>query len=535
MPKKLFMNTGKYIRFIWRRERFGIFIWWAALLLITLSQALAFVDLYPSESERQAIAKSMENPAIIAMMGKPYGINNYTLGALMSHQTLLFTAVAVAIMSILFMNRNTKADEESGRIEVIRSLPMGRLSNTSASIIVLIAVNTAIALTLGLGLYALGIESIDLKGSMFYGMVLGATGIFFGAITVLCAQLTSTTRGTIGCSFGVLGVSYFLRAIGDVGKESLAVLSPLGWILRSEVYVSNKYGPILLTVGISMAIFGLSLYLDSSRDLGAGMLPIRKGRDSASVFLHGPLGLGVRLLGVGMIAWMVGMLVLGLSYGALLGDIEAYLKSSQAMQEMFSYGSGHSQIMQFATVMMTLIAMLGTVPAVISIFKLKAEEKAGRAENILTRAVSRNKLLGGFLTIAIAVPMIIQLLFSMGFWYAGNSVLDKPLLLGETILSSMVYLPAIWVMVGLAVFFIGCFPRGTITVWIYYAYSFFVIYLGAILQLPDWMTKLSPYGSIPKIPIDEMNYVKITTITAVALIFMVLGFVGYRKRDIRGI
>ena len=158
MPKKLFMNTGKYIRFIWRRERFGIFIWWAALLLITLSQALAFVDLYPSESERQAIAKSMENPAIIAMMGKPYGINNYTLGALMSHQTLLFTAVAVAIMSILFMNRNTKADEESGRIEVIRSLPMGRLSNTSASIIVLIAVNTAIALTLGLGLYALGIE-----------------------------------------------------------------------------------------------------------------------------------------------------------------------------------------------------------------------------------------------------------------------------------------------------------------------------------------------------------------------------------------
>ncbi len=47
----------------------------------------------------------------------------------MAHQMLLLTAMAVGIMSILLVTRHTRADEEDGRIEMIRSLPAGRLAN----------------------------------------------------------------------------------------------------------------------------------------------------------------------------------------------------------------------------------------------------------------------------------------------------------------------------------------------------------------------------------------------------------------------
>lgn len=80
----------------------------------------------------------MRNPAVTAMFGHGYGLDNYTFGAIMAHQMLLFTALAVAIMSILTVIRHTRGDEDSGRIEMLRSLPVGRLSNLSATLVVFI-------------------------------------------------------------------------------------------------------------------------------------------------------------------------------------------------------------------------------------------------------------------------------------------------------------------------------------------------------------------------------------------------------------
>ena len=98
---------------------------------------------------------------------------------------LLFTAVAVGIMSILYTVRHTREDEEKGRTEIIRSLPTGHLSNLTAVIAVAVIMNVILFLAVGFGLYSLGFESMDFNGSMLYGAVLGATGIFFAALTGL--------------------------------------------------------------------------------------------------------------------------------------------------------------------------------------------------------------------------------------------------------------------------------------------------------------------------------------------------------------
>ena len=81
---------------------------------------------------------------------------------------------------------------------------------------------------------------------------------------------------------------------------------------------------------------------------------------------------------------------------------------------------------------------------------------------------------------------------------------------------------------------IGWSPRFTGLTWLYLGYSFFVVYLGEMLQLPDWMAKLSPFGHIPQVPIEEINFLTISILVLIALVMMVAGFIGYNRRDIEG-
>lgn len=178
MSKQPLKHTGMLVRFILRQDRLRIPIWIIALVLITFSTAISFSDLYQNQEERQAIAQTMRNPAMTAMVGHSGGLDNYTNGAMMAHQMLLFSAIAVAIMSILLVARHTRSEEEDGQLEMIRALPVGRLSNLSATILVVSGTNVLLAIIVGFGLYSLGIESLDLEGSFLYGAVLGATGIF---------------------------------------------------------------------------------------------------------------------------------------------------------------------------------------------------------------------------------------------------------------------------------------------------------------------------------------------------------------------
>ena len=156
----------------------------------------------------------------------------------------------------------------------------------AAALVVGFVVNAALAVLVGLGLYALGMESIDLHGSMLYGAALGVTGVFFTAVTALFAQLSETGRGTLGYSFTFLVLSYLVRAVGDVSNETVSRISPLGLILRAQVYVNNYWWPVLLMLAATVAV-SAALHLNSIRDLGQGSFPRdlahREPRDPFSV------------------------------------------------------------------------------------------------------------------------------------------------------------------------------------------------------------------------------------------------------------
>ncbi|MCR6107490.1 ABC-2 transporter permease [Salipaludibacillus agaradhaerens] len=530
MAQKIIAKTGHLSRFILRLDRLRIPLWLIGLTVFTLIIPPAFDNLYETQQEREAITDTMANPAMTAMLG-PGNLDNYTLGAMMTHQMLLMTAVIVGLMSILVVARHTRADEEEGRIEMIRSLPVGRLSYLNASLLVIIGTSLILGLLVGFGLTALGIESMNLEGSLLYGAALGGTGLIFAGVTAVSAQLSGSSRGTVGLSLAVLLIAYLFRSITDVSNDTLSWLSPLGWVSKTDAYSENHWGPIILMLVLSIILYVLANYLNSIRDLEQGFLPAKSGRRRASRFLQSPLGLALRLQRTGMIAWAIGLFVLGASYGSIFGDLESFIEGNDMYENMLVQVEGISIVEQFLPTLMIVIALIATVPPLMAMNKLRGEEKKGRSDHLLARAVSRIRLMGGYLVLSLVNGFIMLSVSTFGLWAAGAAVMDDGLEFTMVYGAGIVFYPAMIVMIGLAVLLIGCLPKLTQVTWIYLLYSFIVVYLGQMFQFPDWVAQLTPFGHIQKVPIEDASFLTLFILSAIAVVVIMMGFIGYRKRD----
>lgn len=524
-------QAGTLVQLALRRDRLQLGLWLGGIVLLTLVVAQAYTALVPTAEERQAMALTMANPAVTAMFGPGYSLDNYHFGAIMGHQMLLFSALLVAIMNILLAARHSRTQEEAGGSELLRAQPVGRLAELAAAGALVAAANVALALLVAIGLYSLQIEPIDLAGSLLYGAVLGACGLWFAAATLAVAQLVPNGRATVGMAVALLVISYLVRAIGDVAESSWSWLSPLGWVVRSEVYAANRWLPVGLLVISALALFGLAAYLNAQRDLGAGLLPARAGRPQAPPHLASPLALAWRLSRTALSGWAAGMAVLGASYGSVLGDLEGYLEAIALLQRLLVEAEGLSLTEQFLPMLMVVLAIIGGVPVLLAILRLNGEERSGRLEHLAARPVARWRLLASFVALSLACGLVMPLVAALGMWLAAGAT-GTAVALSTLIGAAAAYVPALWVTSSVAALLIGLWPKRASLAWWYLGYGFFAMYLGALLQLPDWVTALTPFGHTPRYPLEPLTAGPLIALSALAAALALAGLIGYRKRDL---
>jgi ABC-2 type transport system permease protein len=534
MVPSLFKGTGTLIRLMLKQERFKITMWLLGLLAITLATAATYPSAFPDTASQQAYALITENPAMKAMIGIGYEMEDMSVGAVFAIEMLLFSAIAVAVMNILIISKSTRADEEEGRAEVIRSLPVGRLSYLSAAIIVMIITDMVLAVLTGMGLTALDSQSYSLQSSFLYGAILGVTGLIFAAIAAVFAQLSQTSRGTIGYSFAILILSYIVRAIGDAGNETLSLFSPLGLILRANVFAGNHWQPVIVLVCIIIILFAVAFYLNSIRDIGSGFLPDSKGKTHASPFLQTPFGLAFRLQRTTIISWTISVFAICVAFGFVLKDLETYFADNEYVQSVMALDPSISLTDQFLTLLVGIISITSVIPAVMVVLKLKGEEKRNRTEHFFSRAVSRTHLITTYTLLALFISLVMGFINALGLWASGNSVLKEPIDFMEILSTVYVYLPALWAVVGLTVLLIGAAPKLTSFVWLYVVYCFVVLYLKETLDLPETLVNLSVFEHIPQLLTDELRILPLIILTGLFMITFTIGVIGYNKRDITG-
>lgn len=532
--KNNFANTGRLTRLILRRERVSATLWIVLLSVFSIALAPGLANMFDAAA-RNALIVTIDNPAMIAMLGPIYGRDNYTAGAMYFNMMVQWVMIAAAIMNILFVVRHTRSDEEHGRTDMIRSLPSGKFAALSATMITAFIVDAAIAVLTGVGIGACGVEGMGWDGSMLYGAAVGMTGFVFAALAAVFSQLCTTSRGAIGLSVVSLGGLYLMRGAGDIGNEILAYLSPLGLAQRTRAYVADHWLPILILFAEAIVIALLAASLNGRRDIRQGLIPERRGRNQARSYLRSPYGLAFRLLMMPFFGWLIGLFVIGASYGSILGTIDTFVQSSDFYSMVIGANPDYSTAQMFVAMVNSLMALCSVFPVVSMVMKLRSEEKEGYCQNVLSGAVSKERYLASFVVIGIVMAVLAQCATALGIYVSALATLPDPgmLPLGFMLKANLVYVPALLVMLGAAVMLIGLLPRAAGAIWGYFGFSFLVTFLGRMPDLiPDWAKKATPFGWIPSLPVDKINWIPLGLLTLTAFALIGIGFAAYCRRDV---
>jgi ABC-2 type transport system permease protein len=293
-----------------RRDRVRIAVWIIAIGLVVISTVVSVKGLYPTQADLDtAAAASKDNAAVIIFNGPPQGLD--TVGGQVAFQTGTFGLILMGLMSIFMLGRATRGEEEAGRSELLRSLPIGRDALPGAALLTVTGMNVVTGVLVSLALAALG---LPLTGSVVFGLSFTLFGLLLAAVTLVAAQVTENTRVVYGIGGLVLGASFIVRAVGDMGDGTASWFSPIGWAQKARPYAGEAWWPFLIIISTTALLTWVASVLSRHRDLGAGLVAPRVGRAHAAPSLGNPVGLAARLQRGSFIGWGMGLAVLAVAY-----------------------------------------------------------------------------------------------------------------------------------------------------------------------------------------------------------------------------
>lgn len=521
-------GTAVLTRLIVRRERVRILIWTAAVPLLVLLTAASVKGLYPTQHDLDVAAEASEgNAAAIAFNGPAQGLD--TLGGEVAFQVGTFGLVLVALMSTFMTGRQTRAEEEAGRAEMIGSLPVGGHANATAALLVVAGMNVIVGALVALGLVGL---DLPVAGSVVFGVSFCALGLVFAGITLVVAQISENTRVVHGSAGGVLGVAFLLRAIGDIGDGTASWFSPIGWVQKTRPFAGERWWPLLVAGLFSAAAVFVAHALSDRRDLGAGLVAPRHGPPRAGRSLGGPLGQALRLQRGSLIGWTCGVFLTGLAYGWVADDVEDFVADNEAIADLIAGYGGASLTDSYLSQSLLVVALLGAGYTVQSVLRLRGEENGLRAEPLLATPVSRSRWVAGHLTVALAGSVVVLVAGGLGTGIAyaltSGDLGQVPRLTG----AALAYAPALWLLAGLATTLFGLIPRGAMAAWAALIACFVIGLLGQALDLPDWARDLSPFEHVPHLPAADPSLTAPALLAALAAALTAAGLAGFRRRDV---
>ena len=114
-------------------------------------------------------------------------------------------------------------------------------------------------------------------GSVALSLAIGTCGLAFTGISAVAAQLTSGARSARGLAFGVLGVAFLARAVGDAagagGPAWLTWVLPLGWTEMLRPFAGERWWVLALPLALFAAGGGLAFALAASATTGRACSP----------------------------------------------------------------------------------------------------------------------------------------------------------------------------------------------------------------------------------------------------------------------
>ena len=524
------LGTNALVRFGLRRDRIMIPVWLYALTAVVASTGYSYGKLYDSRAARLSFASAVAtNGSTLAFYGHVYHADS--IGGLTAWRLSGIGAALTSALIVLLVVRHTRADEEAGRLELICAGVVGRYAPLTTGVVIALTADAALA---GLVLIAQVAVGLPFAGAVALALGWFGAGLVFAAVAAVTGQIAETSRVANSIAFGVLGLAYLARAIGDAGPSWVSWLSPIGWSQQLRPYASERWWVLVLPVALAVVIGAVAYALVQQRDIGAGLLPTRPGPAAAAPTLRSPLTLAWRLQRGLLAAWAVALLVYGAVIGGIADGINALVQDSKGTRDIITNMGGTTSLIDaFLATAAGLLGLAAAVYAVQAVLRLRTEETDQRAEPLLATRVGRLRWALSHATIAAAGSVILLAVggLSAGLTHglrSGEVGRQLPRVLG----AALAQLPATWVITAVALALFGLRPRAVLASWGVLGACLLLWLLGPSVHLAQWAMDISPFTHSPKLPGSPFLATPLLVLTATAVIVAGAGLAGLRRRDI---
>jgi polyether ionophore transport system permease protein len=495
-------------------------------------QPVGYRHTYPTGANRRAFADSFAgNPGLRLLYGQPHRIDataGYTawrVGGVL--------AIAAAAYGLLAAVRVGRAEEESGRTEVVLAAPVSRTTANTAG---LLAVGAGIAL-LGLaelaGLVAAGIPA---GGAAYLALAAGMTAAVFTGIGALASQLLPTRRGALGVATAALGLLLVLRILADTvpGAGWLRWATPLGWAELLRPLTGPQPLVLLLPAATTALLLALAAGLARRRDVGAGLFPRDDSADPRLWLLSSPTAQAVRSQATVVIAWLAATAAFLMILGVVSHSLSTADVPANAQRQIAKLGSGSIVTPTgYIAFLFLFVALAICLFGCTQISALRRDEEQ-HLESVLAQPVSRSSWLAGRLILAAFAAAAIALAAGIAAW-VGATAAGVHVPLPSLLEAGVNALPIAILFLGLGGLAYALVPR--VAAGIMYglvAVAFLWQLVGALIGPPQWVLDLSPFAHLALVPTEPFQPVSAAVMVTVGVLGVISSLVAFSRRDTAG-
>jgi ABC-2 type transport system permease protein len=537
-------GTRPLTRLAVRRSVGMLSAWIYLVTILMVVSARSVQKLYPTAAGLDRFtANASHNPALDFLYGPVF---SHSAGGVIAWKPGGFAAVAAGLMSIFLVVRHTRADEESGRLELVSATPVGRRAPLAAALLVAVVANAVLAALMAAALIA--INHLPAAGTLAFALSVGACGLAFAGLAAVTAQVASSSRGARELAIGALALAYLLRAFGDSagagGPHWLTWISPLGWNEQVRPYAADRWWLLAAEAALALAVTAAAWVLTARRDYGAGLLPARAGRPQAGRLLRGPFGLAWTLQRGSLVGWAIGFVALGLATGSIAPSVGTLVGGSlQVRHGIQRLGGSAGLTSAYLAAVMSIAGLIAAAYATSAVLRLRAEETSERAEPVLASAVGRIRWALSHLLVAAAGSAVLLACAGagagVGYGLHGGDFGGR---LASLLGAALAQLPAVLAVAGVAVVAFGLRPdwsvRGlrpdwTIAIsWSAVGLAALIVLFGPLFSLPQWAMDISPFTHLPRLPGTPLTAAPLVWLSLAALALAAAGLAGLRRRDL---
>jgi ABC-2 type transport system permease protein len=222
-----------------RRDRLRLPLWLVGLGGVIAVSALSVPPIYDTPEKVAGYASAVgTSPVSYLMSGRQAAID--TVDGIVANEISQVAQLGICLMVMFLVVRHTRAEEESGRAELLRSTVLGRHAAPLAGLLY----GAAAALVIGLVTTgSMLLAGLDAVGSATYGFGLTLLGLCYVAVSLVAAQLSTSARGALGLAGAAIAVGYLVRGIGALQDSALVWASPFGWAQRMDAFGAERWWP----------------------------------------------------------------------------------------------------------------------------------------------------------------------------------------------------------------------------------------------------------------------------------------------------